>query len=174
MTELVIGGSGSGKSAYAEKLCVKLHQSNEPMYYVATMEPYGPETLKKIDNHRKMRKDAGFKTIEKYTDINKLEFEKNSTVLIECISNLAANEMFELHEKKADEKILLGIKKIIENVKNVIIVTNDIFFDESDYDADTVKYMETLGNINYMLAKNADNVTYMLFSNPIKYKEGYK
>ena len=50
MLELVTGGSGSGKSAYAEsRICEWNRQDPKPLFYIATMYPYGEETEKKIE-----------------------------------------------------------------------------------------------------------------------------
>ena len=53
MITLITGGSGSGKSAYAEKyIC---HASNEKgykeKYYIATMQVFDDEGQRKIDTH---------------------------------------------------------------------------------------------------------------------------
>ena len=54
MMTLVIGGSGSGKSAYAEKISVELvGQSNK--YYLATMKVYDKEIQQKVERHRRLR-----------------------------------------------------------------------------------------------------------------------
>ena len=45
--------------------------------------------------HRKMRAGKGFETVECYTGLKNLDFPENAVVLLECMSNLAANEMFE-------------------------------------------------------------------------------
>ena len=37
----------------------------------------------------------GFETIERYTDLSGLELPKEGVALLECLSNLTANEMFE-------------------------------------------------------------------------------
>lgn len=63
MIALVIGGSGSGKSAYAEQMAVKA-AGNGSLYYVATMQVYDEEGKKKVERHQKMRAGKGFLTIE--------------------------------------------------------------------------------------------------------------
>ena len=96
MMTLVIGGSGSGKSAYAEKISVELGgQSNK--YYLATMKVYDKEIQQKVERHRRMRSKKGFLTIEQPIRIQKAleKMEAGSRIaLLECISNLTANEMF--------------------------------------------------------------------------------
>ena len=61
MFTLVTGGSGSGKSEYAESL---VDSWNDPKIYIATMMPFDEETRKKIQRHREMRRDKGFITLE--------------------------------------------------------------------------------------------------------------
>ena len=77
MMELVTGGSGSGKSAYAESAVCRLHRllcrktgERTPLYYIADMVPYGRETEEKIANHRRMRAGKGFRTLEWYQDLS--------------------------------------------------------------------------------------------------------
>ena len=61
MITLVTGGSGSGKSAYAESL---LYSCEGIRYYIATMQIYDAEGEKKVERHRKLRAGKGFLTIE--------------------------------------------------------------------------------------------------------------
>lgn len=104
MITLITGGSGSGKSAYAEKyIC---HVSNEKgykeKYYIATMQVFDDEGQRKIDRHRRLRAGKGFITIEQPRDIKKAVEKLQSenclknvrSALLECMSNLVANEMF--------------------------------------------------------------------------------
>ena len=63
MFALIFGGSGSGKSEYAEKLSCELAQKNEK-YYIATMIPYGEEGKKRVERHKKLREGKDFYTIE--------------------------------------------------------------------------------------------------------------
>ena len=58
MVILVTGGSGSGKSQYAEELITAA--GNGLRYYVATMEAFGEEGQKKVERHRELRQGKGF------------------------------------------------------------------------------------------------------------------
>ena len=53
MVILVIGGSGSGKSEYAESRCMQFCQGEK--LYIATMEPYGKEGQARIARHHRLR-----------------------------------------------------------------------------------------------------------------------
>ena len=59
MIALVIGGSGSGKSAYAEQMAVKA-AGNGSLYYVATMQVYDEEGKKKVERHQKIARKFGY------------------------------------------------------------------------------------------------------------------
>lgn len=80
MLHVVTGGSGSGKSEYAEKLIAEsaLHR----LIYVATMMVWDDEGRKRVRRHREMRSGKGFITIEHYTGLSSLELstcDKQST-----------------------------------------------------------------------------------------------
>ena len=96
MMTLIIGGSGSGKSVYAEDYMVSISEDRKK-YYIATMQIYDEEGKRKVERHRMLRGGKGFSTIEQPVDIGKaaekLEAE-DRTALLECVSNLTANEMF--------------------------------------------------------------------------------
>lgn len=68
MMTLIIGGSGSGKSSYAENY-IMLRSDEKQKYYLATMQVFDEEGLKKIERHKILRKGKGFLTIEQPTDI---------------------------------------------------------------------------------------------------------
>jgi Adenosyl cobinamide kinase/adenosyl cobinamide phosphate guanylyltransferase len=172
MFVLVTGGSGSGKSAYAERL-IATQKTKEP-YYIATMIPSSnQETKEKIDRHRKMREKVGFITKEWYTNLENIEIPQNSAVLLECMSNLVANEMYSLKgaKERTKEEVINGIKELEKKTKYLCIVTNEVFSDGISYDKDTAKYMQTLGNINKEMAEMADKVIEVVYDIPIILKE---
>lgn len=177
MIHLIYGGSGSGKSAFAEKLVMEL--DSEKKYYLATMKVFGDEGFKRVQRHKELRAGKGFDTFEKETldgfpSIKELVQEKNSTILIECISNLVANEMFRndgiVHPEKVVGKIrsdFVGIKNCTENF---VIVSNNVFEDGIEYDDTTKKYMKALGDINIYFASIADRITEVVCGIPVEIK----
>lgn len=165
MLTVVTGGSGSGKSELAENIAVKYDGKK---YYIAAMEPFGEEARIRIERHRNMRAEKGFKTIEKYTDVDELIFLQNDIVLLECMSNLCANEMFSgrTHKNVVADKIISGIEKINKMTSELIIVTNEIFSDGILYDKETMEYMKVLGEINRSIFRFADNVIESVYGIP--------
>lgn len=153
MLVLVTGGSGSGKSEFAENLAVKL---GGELTYIAAMKPADAECEKRIERHRKMRAGKGFKTVERYTDIKNLNIR--GTALLECMSNLTANEMFGGSGENSVAEILQGVQHLKQCLDNFVIVTNEISSDGLEYDRDTKLYMKNLGLINCEAAAMADEV----------------
>ena len=168
MKILIIGGSASGKSEYAENIAQSL---NEKRYYVATMMPFGNEALKRIEKHRNMRKLKGFETIEKYTDIEEIEIEKNSALLLECMGNIVANEIYRPDPKEnIKEHILSGVDNLSQKCQNIVVVSNDVFSDGIEYPEETKKYMEILSDIDRHLASSFDVVAEVVCGIPLKIK----
>lgn len=100
MLHIVYGGSASGKSSYAESIAMSL-QGDGRLLYIATMYPYkwntteiDPEMMQRIERHRAMRADKGFDTVECYRHVEHIVAKRQDVLLLECMSNLLANEMY--------------------------------------------------------------------------------
>lgn len=184
MLYLITGVSGSGKSEYAENLAVKL-AAGEPLYYVATMEPYGQEGQARIERHHKLRAGKGFETIECYRDITGIVETigqvrcRNATILLECMSNLLANEMFgekanegntsgALTEKEQTDRLLSGISCISRQCRHLLIVTNEVFSDGIGYASETEEYRRMLGRLNRELVSMADEAVEVVYTVPVR------
>lgn len=171
MITLVTGASGSGKSAFAEQLV--LQSGNENRYYIATMQPWDEECRARILRHQKMREKKKFKTLEQYGCMSGLSFpgEKN-TVLLECLSNYAANLCFNSGRTWTAEELEEDVIHLAAQADSVIIVTNEVFSDGCLYDDETRSYLRTLGGLNVRLAKRADRVAEVIFGIDIWHKGG--
>lgn len=182
MVIFVIGGSGSGKSEYAENLAVSLRQKEymqqaekqQPvrLVYAATMEPLDEESKKRVKRHQNMRAEKQFETRECYTHLEELPVEGHEIVLLECLSNLTANEMFS--EKGRKEQIAEVIEQGISHLKNhslhLIIVGNNVFEDGIVYDETTTEYLKQMAEIHRFLGKMADEVVEVVCGIPVKWK----
>ena len=173
---LIIGGSGSGKSAYAEDYMISISEDRKK-YYIATMQIYDEEGKRKVERHRMLRGGKGFSTIEQPVDIGKaaekMEAE-DRTALLECVSNLTANEMFSGEvpgtEEAITEKIVGGIAVLNRELTHLVIVSNNVFEDGNVYDKTTMAYIRAMGHINQKLAEMADEVVEVVVGIPIVIK----
>ena len=208
MITLITGGSGSGKSAYAEKyICyVSNEKGYKEKYYIATMQVFDDEGQRKIDRHRRLRAGKGFITIEQPRDIqnvvSKLQSESSlktgRSALLECMSNLVANEMFspvdasgiQAAEAEKDaldnpenmkdydtaqisrvsKKVLKEVSILSENVAELVIVTNNVFEDGVCYDESTMNYIKAMGIVNRGLAAMAERVVEVVAGIPVAVK----
>lgn len=170
MLILVTGGSGSGKSEFAEGLVLQLHK--KPYLYIATMYPFDDECHQRIARHRKMRAEKEFDTLECYTGLKNADVSGYGTVLLECMSNLTANEMYQESGAKdrCVEEILEGIRSISDRCSHLVIVSNEIFSDGIDYDEETRRYQRYLGEINRKIAELADLAVEVVYSIPVVHK----
>lgn len=171
MISFVLGGSGSGKSEFAEGITMKLPSKDK--FYIATMQPFDEEAYAKIERHRQMRAHKGFETIECQTNLASVRVPKGSTVLLECISNLVANEMYsEAGAGEATvEAILKGINQLIPQCGNLIIVSNNVFTDGDNYDQDVIRYIDYIARVNNAIAEMSDQVVEVVCGIPI-YQKG--
>lgn len=163
MVTLILGGSGSGKSAYAEDYLLRM-AADKKKYYIATMQVWDAEMQAKVDRHHRLREGKGYTTMEQPTALEQAvtQMEPGGAALLECMSNLTANEMFS-GEQPTDrqtviEKILRGVDVLRKQVDPLVIVTNNVFEDGIVYDSATMEYIEALGRINERLAAEADEV----------------
>ena len=159
MLTLVTGGSGSGKSAFAEDRVLSFGDAQR--IYIATMHPFDEESHKRIERHQKMR-----------TGLKNVKLPAGCVVLLECMSNLVANEMFEeqgAHDRTVSE-VTKGIENLLEQAAHVVIVTNEIFSDAVVFDGDMDSYLEYLGKINQAAAQRADEVVEVIYGIPVFHK----
>ena len=166
MRTIVTGGSASGKSRYAESLVSSLPGIK---YYIATMQPQDEECYARIERHRLMREDKGFLTIECYRNLDSLALPERGIILLECLGNLTANEMFSEQAKGKDiyNAIMSGISNLEKQSTQLIVVTNDVFGDGYNYSGDTRRYLETLGALNQTLSNRFERVIEVVCGIPV-------
>lgn len=157
MLNLIIGGSASGKSSYAENLVNRLPGKK---LYIATMQPFDEECLQRIERHRAMRSDKGFETLECYTNLSRAELEADTNALLEDLSNLTANELYS-PDGGGKKAVIEGLDRLISSCRNLTVVTNEVFSGGSDYEGDTLTFLKILAEINIYLASKAELVVEM-------------
>ena len=79
MLILITGGSGSGKSEYAENTAKELAEKEGlSLYYIATMKPFGEEGRRRVERHHRLREGKGFETVECYVDLKNQELPEGA------------------------------------------------------------------------------------------------
>lgn len=191
MLFLITGASGSGKSEYAERIvCALAAKENiKEKIYLATMENESNAAKQRIARHQKLRQGKGFLTIEApygrfhfmttgSDGFSAAENEKESEtrtaasgriVLLECISNLLANLMFDkgMSSAEAVSELLSALEQIERDCRHMVVVTNEVFSDGASYTGEMFSYISALGEANVRLAARAEVFCEVVYSVPV-------
>ena len=160
MILLVIGGSGSGKSAFAEARTAAFPADKK--YYIATMRAGDAESRRRVERHRAQRAGLGFETVECPQNLGSFTPDPGAAVLLEDLPNLLANEMF----GGDPDRILPDIIALSRRCKLLTIVTGDVFADGVTYGAETDAYIRRLALLGRGIAEQADTVAEVVASQP--------
>lgn len=164
MLYLIFGGSASGKSAYAETLAQSLGKN---LLYLATMYPNSQEGKERIAKHQAMRQGRNFRTVEWHHTLSSFP-HKAEVILLECLGNLLANEMFqEDYRPHVWEEILYGIHHLETLAPTVIVVSNDVFHDDQKVSPETQAYLTQLGLLHQKLGEYGANIIEVVYTIPI-------
>lgn len=164
MMTLVYGASASGKSEYAESL---LARREGKKIYLATMRSDTEESAFRIERHRRLRAGKGFDTVERTHDVHRVD-ARGSAVLLECLSNLVANELYEW--RKGAQRIARDLARLENECDYLIVVGCDVFRDGMVYEGFTQDYVDALAWLQNALAQRAERVVEVVAGIPIAVK----
>lgn len=167
MNVLVVGGSGSGKSAYAERIACSLSATRT---YIATMRRDGTEAQTRITRHRKQREGLGFLTFECPLSLPK-ETHRAGVALIEDLGNLAANALFAadgtLHDQTlVAQQIQAEVVSCLEAFEHGVVVSNEVGCEGVSRFGGTRSWVRLVGTLNCRLASMCDAVVEVVAGQP--------
>ena len=91
-------------------------------------------------------------------------------VLLEDLTNLAANEWFGGDRSGAEERVLSGLSKLKDHTALTVVVANELFSDGIEYDQETADYLACLARLNRAAAQMADRVYEVVCGIPVRWK----
>lgn len=179
----VTGGAKSGKSAFAESLCI---ERNDKTGYIATSIPFDDEMKEKVRLHKE-RRPSNWTTYEIYEDVFKIienVSKECDTVMLDCITLMVNNLMFKYDMnpqdlsneelEKMDEYIFNQFEKLIEEIRSTnlyfVFVTNEIGMGVVPANKLSRIYANTAGKINQYVASHSDDVYLVISGIPVKIK----
>lgn len=178
----ITGGAKSGKSKLAEKM---VEEIEEKINYIATLTCFDDEMKEKIRVHRE-RRDERYQTIEAYKKFDTIfkNIDKKETILLDCLTNMVSNLIFEENIdfdkdlKINKEKLDIKIKKEIENFIKIlkkhkgtsIIVSNELGMGIVPSYPLGRYFREIAGEINQYVAEQSDEVYLTVSGIPMKIK----
>lgn len=164
MIILISGENSSGKSVFAEDLITSLPGS--PVY-VATMICSSEDNKMRIMKHQIRRKDMGFRDVEEPLDLDRIDVCRDDPVLLEDLSNLLANVMF---QGGGNGSTVLKQIKALENRCGSLFIVTISGLDPSSYDGETAGYINELNQLNADLEELSEVHVEMVGGHPVYLK----
>lgn len=177
MIKLVLGGARSGKSEFAEDI----YKDIDDVTYIATAKAIDKEFEERIALH-KARRNTKWTTIEAYKDFAKIDM-KTKYYFLDDVTNMLTNILFDHLGARdiEDEDVSLVEKLVINEVATLFTrikeMDADIVIVSSELGAGLVPeaklsrlFRDMHGKVNQYIAKNADEVYYVIASIGVKIK----
>lgn len=169
----VTGAARSGKSYFAEKTAAKLQGE---VIYVATCVPGDDEMRDRVARHQ-ARRPVEWQTIEEPLDPARVIKENDRPgciFLLDCITLLVSNLIFEPDSEPDEERILHKIKELAgvgyESAAHVIMVSNEVGWGIVPADPLTRLYRDIIGRANQIIAAYADQAYVTIAGIPVELK----
>lgn len=177
MIKLILGGARSGKSEFAEDI----YKGIDDVTYIATAKAIDKEFANRIALH-KARRNAKWTNIEAYKDFASIEM-KTKYYFLDDVTNMLTNILFDHLGARDidDEDVSLVEKLVIDEVATLFTrvkeMDADIVIVSSELGAGLVPeaklsrlFRDMHGKVNQYIAKNADEVYYVIASIGVKIK----
>ena len=170
----LLGGARSGKSSHAQKLA---EQSGKSVTFIATAQALDDEMSTRIQKHQQDR-PVHWETLEiPFGIAAQVEPLKTEVVLLDCITLLVSNLMMQFVENDLvdEEKSMLAVQAEIDALLAYIhsheqdwfIISNEVGLGlVPPYQMGRV-YRDLLGWANQRLAREADEVLWMVAGIPV-------
>lgn len=180
---LVTGGARSGKSSFAESLCINRNNSTA---YIATSIAFDDEMKDRVKKHQESR-PQNWLTYEIYKDIYSILEDiskKHETVILDCITLLVNNLMFtydiDIDNASREEINILEayikdqVNKLLQEIKKTnlyfVTVTNELGMGVVPDNKLSRIYTDIVGRINQQIALQSDEVYFVVSGIPMKIK----
>ncbi len=168
----IIGGSRSGKSAYALELAKK--SGRRRVAFIATCAVSSDSEMKKrIMLHKKSR-PKHWKTFEDTADLPLLLKQiggKFEVVIIDCLTLLVSGFMLKGNKESVIRNKVNRILKILQRAKaKTIIVSNEVGLGIVPDNRIARDFRDIAGRVNQIAASNSDKVFFLVSGLPLRIK----
>jgi len=165
----ILGGARSGKSRFAAEYAGK----SKPVLYIATYKRTGDKEMEERIRRHKKNRPEGWKVLEEPVELSRA-IRQNLThrgisIIIDCITLWVSNLLL---KKKNLEEILEETDCLLKTIKNTdatfILVSNEVGMGVVPVTRMGRKFRDIAGIVNQTIARDADEVYFMLAGIPIK------
>lgn len=156
-TNFIFGGARSGKSQFAESLCL---QSDCDLLYIATSPVIkgDAEYADRIKKHQD-RRGPRWRVIEEeinLVDILKQESRPDLAILIDCMTLWLNNVVY--HNLSLDDHLNAFIEAMKESRSNIILISNEVGQGIVPSNPEVRAFRDHQGRLNQTLATHCDRV----------------
>ena len=167
MKELIIGGARSGKSAFAERLC--LVSGLRPIY-LATGEARDAEMAARIAQHQ-ARRSAPWRSVEAplaLTEALETHADVHAIVLVDCLTLWLSNLIEANHEPGTEVARLIATLPTLAGP--VVFVSNEVGLGIVPDNPLARRFRDEAGRLNQRLAEAVDRVLFIAAGLPLALK----
>jgi adenosylcobinamide kinase/adenosylcobinamide-phosphate guanylyltransferase len=188
MLIFISGGVRSGKSSFAEKCAMEAAYGGRSLHYIATAATAAvtdAEMAERIKHHQEIRRQSGtdWQTWEQPAQLAKISdrFNKTDVVLLDCLTILLSNELFDTENGSTDWKqvsyqkdvfrsIIDAVMRIENNSAVVIVVSNELLSEPFSTDQVTAVYLRLIAQLHKMFVSVCNKAYLVEHGVPIKMK----
>ncbi|HSB00998.1 MAG TPA: bifunctional adenosylcobinamide kinase/adenosylcobinamide-phosphate guanylyltransferase [Anaerolineales bacterium] len=170
---LILGGARSGKSSHAQHLA---EATGKSVTFLATAQALDEEMARRIQKHR-LERPAGWQTLEISLGVaSHIQAIKSDVVILDCITLLVNNLLMQfvkddlVEETPFTQAVQKEVNALITTIREKeghwMIISNEVGLGlVPAYQMGRV-YRDVLGWANQRLAREADNVIFMVAGIP--------
>ncbi|WP_264212442.1 bifunctional adenosylcobinamide kinase/adenosylcobinamide-phosphate guanylyltransferase [Leisingera thetidis] len=163
---LILGGAASGKSAFAERVCVN---SGKDRVYWATAQIFDTEMREKVSRHLKQRGE-GWTTVEEPETAARVlgDLAPGQICLMDCATMWLTNHLLAGHDLAAEQD---GLLAAVERCRaDLVIVSNETGLGIVPENKLARRFREAQGRLNIALAAQADTAVQVTAGLPLVLK----
>lgn len=163
---VVLGGASSGKSDFAEKICIN---SNLSLTYLATAQMFDEEMRTKVERHRTKRGSKWCTIEEPYAADQAISRASAGEILLfDCATLWLTNHLLADHDMDLEtEKLLAAIRT---TKAEIVVVSNEVGLGIVPENALARRFRIAQGELNRRLAREADTVVGVMAGLPFALK----
>lgn len=165
---LILGGARSGKSSYAERIALA---ADGPLHYLATAEAGDAEMADRLERHQAQRSPR-FKTCECPLTLPEELAKRDQpghTVLVDCLTLWLSNCLLTTPDAWAERRAAL-LDQLRQPQADVLLVSNEVGQGIVPMGALNRRFVDEAGWLHQAIAKQADQVTWVVAGLPQKLK----
>ena len=190
---LVTGGANSGKSKFAEDLCLGLDpriNGQDKVLYIASAKVLDDEMAEKKAKHIERRMFYGWDTLEAYKDFDQYFADKSildtgyKSILFDCLTMMVTNIIFEgnmdfdasdkdLRQEKED-LVFRELDKLLDLVADqdldLVFVTNELGMGLVGDSSLSRYFQEVAGRVNKYIGDRSQTMYFVVSGQPIRVK----